>query len=102
MSIEKHGVYLFDLAKNELRLTFIDDGLQRKSLFDDADLLDFEQRLGFIQHEEKARELGIGLYLLQLQAYRRSLRCMCELHALGHPAWSLATRTLSGMFPIFI
>ena len=59
------------------------------------DVLDFEQRLGFVQHEEKARECQIAPFLLKLQEHRRELLLMCELHALGHNDWTSARQILA-------
>ena len=46
--------------------------------------VDFEQRLGFVEHEDKAKGHNIAEYLLKLQFFRRSLVIMCELFTLGH------------------
>ena len=59
-------IYIFDLQRAELRLMYAENvgtddqsrELVKERELSAAELLDFEQRLGFVQHEEKAKEAG--------------------------------------------
>eukprot|EP01047_Picozoa_sp_COSAG01_P012374 COSAG01_NODE_556_length_15526_cov_13.393725_1_plen_5121_part_01 len=86
--IDKCCKYIFDLQAAELSIKFKDQRKKHEVQLDAAAVLDFEQRLGFVQYEDKAREYSIAPYLVKLQHYRRSLGLMCELHTLGHRDWS--------------
>jgi hypothetical protein len=86
--------YVFSLKAHLLGIEFKDEKKQHKTFLSHAHVLDFEQRLGFAQHEKKAAEYEIAPYLKQLQEYRRLLKVMCELHALGHKEWTKSTQNL--------
>ncbi|KAJ1389143.1 hypothetical protein B484DRAFT_409413, partial [Ochromonadaceae sp. CCMP2298] len=72
-SIDAHCTYIFDLEKCHLRLSYLDKTKGREVELSDAEVVDFQQRLGFIQHDEKAQGLSIMPYLGTLQQYRRWL-----------------------------
>lgn len=93
-AIEKASQYTFHFTKAEMAIAFKDDRKQNIVRLDDAAVQDFEQRLGFVQHEDKAQEHNIAPYLATLQDYRRLLGVMCELHALGHPDWTGSEKVL--------
>lgn len=93
-SIDKSCTYVFDLEKAELRLLYTDRKKEHQTELNHDTVVDFEQRLGFIQHEDKAQEHSIGPYLVKLQNYRRLLGVMCNLYALGHNDWVDPTRYL--------
>ncbi|KAJ1401597.1 hypothetical protein B484DRAFT_405671, partial [Ochromonadaceae sp. CCMP2298] len=94
-SIAAHCTYIFDLERAQLRLAYNDLQKSREVELSDAEVVDFQQRLGFIQHEEKAQGLSIMPYLGALEQHRRWLTLMCELRALGHRDWTEAVRTYS-------
>ena len=94
LAINQNSQYTFNLERAELSIEFKEDRKQHSEVLDHAAVLDFEQRLGFVQFEEKAREHNIGQYLAVVQGYRRSLAVMCDLHTLGHPDWKLTTKHL--------
>jgi hypothetical protein len=93
-SVIKHCTYAFDLEESELEMTFNDGKMGLKTLDHEA-LMDFEQRLGFVQHEERADQDAVAKYLLQLQQFRRELITMHELHVLGHQEWRQQVRKLT-------
>lgn len=86
-SIDRQCFYAFDLKLAELELLYRDEQKQRELRLNHEEVLDLEQRLGFVQHEEKAQEYNIAPYLETLQEYRRVLGVMCELYSLGHRNW---------------
>jgi hypothetical protein len=93
-NVIEHCEYSFLLTKSELEMTF-NDGKMGLKILDHEALMDFEQRLGFVQHEERADQSAIASYLLQLQQFRRELLIMHELHVLGHQEWRQQVRKLT-------
>jgi len=87
-SIAAGCTYVFDLELSKLLISYIDSKKQHTTELSHDMVLDFEQRLGFVQHEEQARQHHIDEYLMQLQEYRRLLTLMRELHVLGHQSWA--------------
>ena len=100
-SIINGCIYIFDLTQHsttgvgELKLAFIDQQKARFCVLNGEEVFDLQQRLGFVQHEEKARVFDIETFLKKLQNYSRSLQFMCELYSLGHVDWTVPIRTLS-------
>ena len=87
-AISACSVYIFDLQRQQLRLAYIDERKKAWTRLAEEEVLDFEQRLGFVQREENAQQHNIAPHLVAMQEYRRALALMCELHALGHPKFS--------------
>ena len=68
--IKRNCIYIFDLQRGELRLTYT--GIQNHAHeLSNEEILDFEQRLSFVQHEEKAQAYDVGTYLKNLNNYHR-------------------------------
>eukprot|EP00981_Chlorochromonas_danica_P015301 scaffold11566_cov156-Ochromonas_danica.AAC.1 len=84
-AIQNGCVYEHFLAKMEVHIKY--DDAKRKShiTLRDEEVRDFQQRLGFVQQEEKASGLKIGKYVELLEDYRRKLIVMHNLYLLGHP-----------------
>lgn len=87
-------IYIFDLKACQLTLAYVDERKKDWTILNPDEVLDFEQRLGFVQHEEKAQEYEILPFLNKLQEFRRALAIMCELFALGSPQFSTPMCTL--------
>lgn len=92
-SMEQRCIYEFNLEAVQLTIKYMDTRTHMNVLSHDA-VIDFEQRLGFIQHEDKAQVHEIAAYLQQLQRFRRLLVVICELHALGHRNWNSPSKSL--------
>ncbi|CAM9145735.1 unnamed protein product, partial [Ectocarpus fasciculatus] len=82
-------VYWFDMERAQLRFTYSDTMKQYAVELSELEVRDFEQRLGFVQHEERVEQGDVESCLALLQRYRSLLGDMCELKALGHRTWSV-------------
>eukprot|EP00966_Prymnesium_polylepis_P314004 7256140-Prymnesium_polylepis.1 len=99
-SVQTCCVYLFDLEGSALKIVYAHELKKSWTVLNEEEVLDFEQRLGFVQHEEKAQGHDIQPFLIKLQEHRRALTLMCELHVLGHPKFTLPVCMLtSGNVP---
>ena len=94
-SIATCCIYIFDLRTSVLTLAYVDERKKHWSTLNADEVHDFELRLGFVQHEEKAHEYEIVPFLNKLQDFRRALTIMCELFALGSPHFSTPVCTLT-------
>eukprot|EP00981_Chlorochromonas_danica_P006553 scaffold1431_cov167-Ochromonas_danica.AAC.13 len=84
-AIQNGCVYELFLAKMEVYITYFDPKRLSHITLRDEEVRDFQQRLGFVQQEEKASGLEIGKYVELLEDYRRKLIVMHDLYLLGHP-----------------
>ena len=88
-SVDACCIYVFNLANAKITLEYADERKKAWVPLDEEEVADFVQRLGFVQTEEKAQNYAIEPFLLTLQEHRRALALMCELHALGHPEYTM-------------
>ena len=88
-SVDACCIYVFNLESSRLTLEYADERRKAWVPMNEEKIVDFVQRLGFVQTEEKAQQYEIAPFLLTLQEHRRALSLMCELHALGHPEYTM-------------
>ena len=79
------GYFELCLSSKTLRISYQDEQGNVKSELSANSLVDFEDRLGFVQLDEKALGLGVPQFLKDISEQRKALKLMCELRALGHP-----------------
>jgi hypothetical protein len=90
-AIQLNSLYVFNMKTSVLEIRYHDP---TKHLSDE-EVRDFQQRLGFVQYEERAKELRAVEHLAKLEYYRRKLVTMIELHRLGHPRFLNASTAIS-------
>ena len=84
-SIRLNSAIEFNLRLGQLEIRYYDEKRKYELVMASEQVKDFEQRLEFIQHEEKAANHNISAYLKQLLVYRRGLGILCGLFESGHP-----------------
>eukprot|EP01035_Chromulina_nebulosa_P032600 gene32600-43555_t len=85
----------FNLLVGQLEIRYYDDRRKADVVMSSEQVKDFEQRLEFIQHEEKAANHNISAYLSQLLMYRRGLAILSGLFESGHPQFKMSSYILS-------
>lgn len=93
--VEACSIFIFDLETARLSLVYADERRKAWVALSSDQMMDFEQRLGFVKREDKARTYEITPFLEKVQEYRISLALMAELHTLGHGDFVAVACTLA-------
>ena len=92
--VKLNSAFEFNLLLGQLEIRYFDARRNSDVVMSPEQVKDFEQRLEFIQHEEKATDHNIPIYLKQLLMYRRGLAILSGLFDSGHPQFKKSVFTL--------